>query len=486
MKDIALPDFQCAAYRRQLPQWQRLDDLFTGSSAWTNQADGRITPNDRTPLYLPRFAKEHSKDYEARLVRTPYSDRFAQAIKDFVGLIFHNDLRFSEEFPPILQEHFTSVDGEGTNAVVLFSQMAIACMRRGHTFVMVDCPNSNHPSTLASQKAIRPYWVHIHPQQVLSWRSVVYQGKRHLTQVVIQQTQMVPAGAFGEQEVKSYLVLRPGRYDTYTIAVEPNSSTRHLVHHPERSGIHGIIRNGKVEPFKMIPLACIYGGLKTGLFESEPPLNTLADLNLTHYQMYSDHLSKIHYCCFPTPVRVGMMAEEDDLILGPGVTVDVPPGGAFLWAEPSATSIAESRKEIEALELAMDFLGTQFLVKPSDRQAAMVSLVQAAKVESTLDLFARSFAQGINQALTLHAAYLDIAPGTISLDTSFFQQNNTDTNLLHAFTTLYDRLLAYPEGARRSLLNLAQRRGFIPPEIDIDAELLNLQKDHHNEETVLA
>lgn len=475
--DQPLPDYQCASYRRQAPTWAYLDDLYVGSSAWVNRSsDGAISPNTKAQSYLPKFRREHAEDYKARLSRTPYADRFAQALRDFVGLIFHNELRFSEDFAPIVQEHFSNLDQEGSSAVVLFSQMALAAMRRGHTFALIDCPaSSNSQVSLADVRNLRPYWVHVHAHQVLSWRTVVFNGKRQLVQAIIRQVRSIPVGEFGEQEEVSYLVLRPGRYDTYTIAVNASDKSKKVaIHHNDRSGVHGIIRNGAIEPFKFIPLVCLYGGLQTGYFESQPPLKTLADMNCTHYQLYSDHLSKIHYCCFPVAVRTGVMAEEEELVLGPGVTIDAPPGGGFLWVEPSASSIAESRKEIEALEIAMDFLGTQYLIKPSDRQASTVSLIQAAKVESSLELFARAFTQGINQALAIHCAYLSISPGAITLDTKFFQQSSTDANLLQGYVSFYDRLLTMPPVARRSLLALAQRRGYIPSDMDIDAELATL------------
>lgn len=471
-----LPDYQCAGYRRQVPLWTYLDALYVGDSAWLDRSgDGSVRPNSKAQVYLPKFSREAQSDYVARLLRTPYSDRFAAALRDFIGLIFHNPLAFSEDFPPILHQHFSNLDQQGNEAVVLFSQMALAAMRRGHTFVLIDCPTRLPGQvSLADAQVIRPYWVHIQPHQVLSWRTVIHNSQRQLSQVVIQQSQLVPDGEFGEQEEISYLVLRPGRYDTYTIEVNPqNKSQRRAIHHPQRSGLSGIIRGNRVEPLPFIPLICLYGGLQTGVFESQPPLKTLADLNATHYQLYSDHLSKIHYCCFPVAVRTGVMAEEEDLILGPGAVVDAPPGGGFLWVEPSASSFAESRREIEALELAMDFLGTQYLVKPSDRQAAQVSLIQAAKVESSLELFARAFTQGLNQALAIHCAYLGLPAASLKLDTQFFQQS-ADPNQLQGLVHLVDRLISLPPSARQLLLTLAQRKGYLPTDLDLAAMLSQL------------
>lgn len=468
--DVNLPNFESAAYRSMAPTWRYLDDLYQGSGAWIDRSPtGTVKPNAKAKAYLPQFTNESEDDYHARLTRTPFATRFADAIRDFVGLILHNGIRFSDESHPIL-EHWGNLDRQGNSGIVLLSQMALAVMRRGHTFALLDVPKlPDSPIDQLTAKQIRPYWVHLHAHQVKSWRSVVRNGVEVLDRAVIEQCRIVPDGAFGEREETSYLLLTPGRYDTYTIVqVDTNAGKKpQAVHHPDRSGQYGVVRSGRIEPLSDIPLVCFYGGTRTGFFTSTPPLKSLADLNVTHYQLYSDHLSKIHYCCFPVAVRIGAMADEEELILGPGALVDAPPGGSFLWVEPNSSSVVVSRQELEAIEIAMDFLGVQYLIKPSDRQAAMVSLIQAAKVESSLELFARSFEQGINQALAVHSAYLGVAPLTATLDTKFFNQNSSDPNLLNGYLALFERLATLPDQLRASLLQLLTRRGFVPEDFDL-------------------
>jgi Domain of unknown function (DUF4055) len=455
-----LPNYQIQRYLDQAPLWQYLDDLYSGSESWTlRKPDGSLWPAANSEIYLPRFFEEEDLDYRARLIRTPFSDRFAAAIRDFVGLILHNGVRFSvSPLPERLGQVWDNLNGMGASGESFLSELALTVMRRGHSFVLVDVPRNGG----------LPYWVHVAAKQVINWRFVNRGGQNELMQATIQEQTMQPSGLFGEEAELSYRVLTPGRYDLYTIATDPRTGKQSAVYHADRSGSMGLKVGQNFVPLARIPLHCIYGGTQTGEYASDPPLKSLADLNHTHYQLYSDHLSKIHLCCFPVAVRIGSMGAQDKLVLGPGVIVDAPPGGSFVWAEPGSNSIEQSRKEIEALEVAMDFLGVQYLVKPSDRQAASVSLIQAAKVESSLELFMRSFVSGLNETLATTCLYLGLEPVTMSLDTKFFAQGTTDPNLLTAILALFAALPGMPEHLQPVLLELVQRRGYFPLDFDLE------------------
>lgn len=472
-----LPNYQCASYRRQAPLWAYLDDVFVGSEAWLSRnTDGTVSPNAKTATYLPKEPAELPENYKSRLARSPFSDRFAQAIRDFVGLILTNGVKFIE-VPDIIQEHWKNIDNAGMPGDAFVAQVAIAAMRRGHSFIMVDASAVPAGNVISISEAAsrRPYWIHIQAPQVINWRYIVVGGQKILTQATICQTQMIPDGEYGEREETTYLVLRPGRFDTYLI--EGQGEQAKAIHLPQRSGVHGIVKNGRVEPFRFIPLVCDYGGDRQlsdgseGFFESRPPLKVLADLNIAHYQTYSDHRSKIHRCCFPVPVRLGAMGDQGDLVLGPDTVVDVPPGGDFGWREPNASSLDKSRQELQDLETAMDFLSGQYLIKPGDRQAAAVSRVQAAKVESSLYLFAQAIVQGVNQALQIHAAYLGLpSGGRIELQTKFYQQNQ-DAQMLLGYLSLFEKLQQLPPDERRSLLELLKEKGFLSEEFDTEGAL---------------
>lgn len=472
-QDQHSPKYQCRAYQQQAPDWRFLEDVYQGVSAWSDCTEtGGIKPNSRSQNYLPQEPGEDAEDYAYRLRSSPFDDKFAQAIRDYVGLIFSNGLRLVDVPQPIM-DAWDNLDGHGGNGNRVLSRLAMRSLRRGHTFCLVDYPG-NDPTikTLADSLARgrSPFWVEVSPLQVLNWRFAQSGNQHVLQQVTIQVEHVEPAGLYGETFETRYLVLKPGRWELYRIEVSQREKRVEL---PKliASGRIGRLRRGRFVELDHIPLRCIYGGDRVGHFMSNPTLLTLARLNITHYQVSSDHRQKMHRCCFPQAVRVG--GQGEDLVLGPKVIVDVPIGGSFGWAEPRSDSLDKSRQEVADLEQKMDFLGADYLVKPGDRQAAKTTEVQATKVESELYLFASDFAAGITDCLTSHAAYLGLDHGgRVEVNTKFFESMASDPNLLQAFVLMRQN----NDLSRDELRRLARDRNFFPKNfLDEDAEDATIQ-----------
>lgn len=454
MKNPDLPSYENAAYQRQKGNWAYVDDVFVGPAAWfPRNAQGEITLSNRSFNYLTPFYSEKTKGGDRYLNRaklSPFTARFKQAVIDFAGLLFATDVVL-EGVPERISSDFNNIDGRGTPLSPFLSRLAIATLRRGHTFCLVD----------GASGGVR--WREYGSPQLLNWGW----DNGTLVRATLRRTEMVSVGVYGESSQTRYLNLTPGRWQVLELAKGAGSDSIPKI---TSAGIFGRTDGAVTKSLSMIPLVCFHSGeypLECDEpFESIPPLQSLAELNIAHYQLHSDHLHKVRKCCFPVFVRTG----DDDsgvLVLGPDAVVDVPIGGSFGVVEPESMSIQQSRLELEALTKAMDFLSLQFLVSPSDRQAAQVSVVQVAKMESGLSLFSDAFSTGITQALQVHGAYYGIPPeecGTARLEANLFKQRGDNPQLLEAygrvFTELQALLSSNPELASK-LESTLLRRGFL-------------------------
>lgn len=451
--------YQCKSYREQAPTWRLLEDVYKGDRAWVEtKPDGTIKPRTNATTYLPQLPGEDSGEYHLRLSQSHFSDKFAQACRDFVGLVFNNGVRLVDVPRPILQ-HWQSLDGAGKGGDRLCAELGTAALRLGHTFSLVDFPEED-ASIVSLADALGagrfPYWQPISPMQVINWRYRRVGGNKVLALAVLTYEQTLADGPYGESEQTFYMRLTPGRCDTFTLERQRSGEVVER-YHPDRSGIMGRRRRGVVQPFDHIPLVALYGGDRTGFFTSNPTLLSLAKLNLVHYQVSSDHRQKMHYCCFPTPVRTG--GQGEDLVLGPRRVVDVPLGGGFGWSEPSSQSLAMSRIEVKDIESQIDYLGADYLMKPSDRQAAATTMIGAKKIESELFLFASDFAAGVTECLRHHAMWLGLpSGGRCELQTHFFNELGTDPQLLLAYLRMHE-LEAI---TRAELRDLARAGKFFP------------------------
>lgn len=458
-------NYKCVAYKEQLATWRFLDDIFNGAETWLGRDEsGSLKPTAKARVYLPQEAAENDGDYIKRLARSPYNDFFAQAIRKFINLIFANPLTFSPEF-----QHSGSLDNHGATAEALLRGVATQVMRSGHSFVLVDFPPTD-PSiiTRADQLASgrRPYWVHYSPLDVLNWRTVTVNGVIQLSQVTLRERVTVPAGRFGEETIEQYRVLVSGGWELYQMQKD------------ERGRETVVQVDGNETTLNYIPLVCIYADdtLKEGWFKSRPPLFSLAELNKTHYQVKSDHLRKVHMCCMPIPeLRDSMRPDGEKLVLGPTSFIHIrDPNGAFNWREPLATSIIESRREVQDLEAAADILSASYLTQPADRQSAMATLAQSAVVESSLQGFVSSFTAGVNRCLEIHADYLKRQPSQILLSSEVLRDKGTDSQLLLALINFATTLNTLRPSVALLLLRLMKLNFYLPAEFDVEAEAVKL------------
>jgi Domain of unknown function (DUF4055) len=477
--------YESLEYRANNQEWRFLRMMFAGANSWLNLDEmGVINPTALTERFLPREPAEQPEDYLNRLYRSPFDDRFAQSIRKFVNLILNNGVKAA--VPAEIEPHLDNIDNQGSTLRSFLKQAMIAALRDGHTFVLVDYPPPDFAIRSEADRlraGRRPAWVHYHADQLIFHRSIVQNGQTHLAYAVLRELATI-AGDSTEREAVRYRVLKAGYTETIADQVVAFGSRWELWEEQpdpqDKSKVILVMIDEGVFSTGKIPLTCWYGGLRTGFFRSRPPLQALADLNLTHYQVKSDHLRKIHLCCLPVPeLRDSMRPPGQALAIGPNTFVHImDPQGGFNWKEPLATSIEQTRREVQDLEGAMDILSAAYLSNPGDRQAAATTMMQAAEIEAHLTDFATAIGEGAKDALALHAEYMGLSDGgTIELSGDIIKEKGIDSQMMLALTNLANQLLvmvqAGPGGEKIALLllRLLQLNYFIPPDWEIDGLL---------------
>lgn len=436
--------YQCFLYREISPRWEYLWDMFCGTDNWLYRlTGGDVILGDKVRVYLPSEANEPDDAYRSRVLMSLFDRRFARSVRIYTDLVMHDyflDVVKGSTFDP------ANVDRNGTPFYNFWAEVAINALVFGHTFVLVDKDPGIYNSELERRQRGKPYLVSYTPLDLINWRV----DEKGVQLAVFRETVVRAAGVFGEQSVVRYRVLRPGVWQLWE----------------GEQGALQLVASGQM---KGIPLVAIYSH-QVGPFMSDPPLKTLADLNLAHYQLNSDHRQKLHKCCLPTPVRTGTMTQGTDLVLGPNTFVDLPDGGSFAWAEPQALSLGESRRDIESIERTIDLYGLDYLSKGiasgGSRATALETGISAAPAEATLSGFARRFEHGIQQVLNLWAAMAVEPPSMIQLSGKLKTQK-MDPQLL----IMYVKLAESDGITKRTLLGMLKEQDYLPKDFDIEAEL---------------
>jgi hypothetical protein len=471
--DTDLPNAPHPAVVRMRPAWRDCRDLASGTRAI--HAGGQ--------RYLPIHPREQPEDYKRRATATEVYNGFRRAIGAMTGLVMQTDPAISDGAPAEFVEDWDNIDGRGTSGPVFSRHLFNDATITGLAGILVDFPAVATPDLLSladeTSLGIRPYWLLIRAEQLVSWRTARVGGQLILTQLVLREDVEEPNGRFGtaictyyrvfvrqvfrsfdangmELEVASDTV----QWELWKSEVKPNGDEK-----PEFQ------KGGTLTGMDEIPFSPMVAGNDPEGFECAPPLQDMADVNLAHYRVNADRRHVMHLACVPIPVRVGFRPPVDgsgEVTVAANMMMDVPVGGDFFWRSPDGTAFEPTKDELDALERRMGQLAAAFL-SPDTRQAetAKAKQIDSSAQNATLASTARSLKGCLDHAARLHLKYrkLESAEATFTVNTEY-EKLVMDTTLVQALSTMEQA----GQLTLDTLLTLLVRGHILPDDFDAEAE----------------
>jgi hypothetical protein len=335
----------------------------------------------------------------------------------------------------------------------------------GVTFVLVDAPpviaaNGTDQPTLADQieQGARPYCVHVLADQLISWSSESIGGVQQLTEARIKECTHEKDGEWGQIEVERIRVLRPGYFAIYRKVKEGEQAGQYLL---EEEGLTSL---------KFIPLVAIYSN-RTGFFEGEPPLQSLADLNLEHWISSSENRAALTFLRFAMLVITGA-TEQSTVEIGASKVIQLPAGGTAQYVEHTGAGINAGFKDLEQIEIRMDTTSMLVRVQNVGRVTATAAAINSDNSNAGL----LAIADGLEDAFELVLDYMNQMlggrPGTggsLAVNDDFGESATlgTATELLAALTVGAISLETY--------LGEMKRRMILDESLDIQEEIDRIQ-----------
>ncbi|MDY7559952.1 DUF4055 domain-containing protein [Pseudomonas sp. CCC3.2] len=363
--------------------WAKIDALCGGTDAM--RAAGE--------LYLPRFKSENPADYDYRLKTSTLFNALEHTIenlasKPFAEPIKHKDIGATAEV------WMDNIDLSERNLHVFAGELLTAGIKYGLTHILADYSRAGSAKTLADERALglRPYAVHILPTSILGWKSSKIGGVERLTQLRIREAVKVDDGPFGTKDVTQVRVLEIGKWSTY----RENEKSEWVIFE------FGQVMLNAQTPLDFIPLVTFYTK-RTGFMTAAPPLRNLADLNIEHWQSYSDQTTILHVARVPILARIGVINNGDTpapISIGASSLIDLPANADLKFVEHSGEAAGAGRESIRDIEERMRFLGAELLIPT----AGNVTATQAALDSSSQQCQLSAMAQGLENALdkTVH------------------------------------------------------------------------------------
>jgi hypothetical protein len=441
---------QNQSWRNMQSHWGLIEDLVEGTSKIRGKAR----------IYLKQEPREEDESYDVRLSRSVCPPYYLRMERMLAGMLTRKPVRLSD-VPDNIEEELFDVDLEGNNLTNFVYNISRLCIRYGHVGVLVDAPAEGG----------RPYWIPYTPRDIIGWRTEIQNGLRKLTQLRLTERIVKPKGMYGEETIEQIRVLEPG---TFSIFQRNNDGDFKKVDEGTTS-------------LDFIPFSVAYSN-KVGIYESRPPLEDIAELNIKSYQIQSDYDNQLHISAVPMLAFYGFPAAAEEVAAGPNEALSLPEGSSASYIEPNGNSFTAQEKRIDKLEYQINELGlAAILGQKMSAETAQSKRIDRSQGDSTMMVLSQQIQDLLDNCLKFHAAYekQNIA-GTTFVNRDFVD-TSLEPNQIDALLKIYAAGVIDQE----ELLKKLVEGEVLSEDIDIEemldrSELGDLRKKDQNINQVMA
>lgn len=395
---------QSGAWREMSPRWTKIETLLSGTCAM--RAAGK--------KFLPQHENEKDETYQERLERAVLYNMTQDTLDSLVGRPFSDPVEIGDDVPEPVAVILDDVDLQGNKIGVFARKWFREGLAKGLAHVLVDMParpvSEDRTAADDIKDALRPYWVFIKPEQIISATSVVREGREILTQIRITENATVIEGQWGERIVKRIRV-----FDC-----DPDEDVVSYRVFTLDEDLHEWVETTPATAIdaERIPLVTFYAD-RTGLMTAKPPLEDLADLNVAHWQSDADQRSVLTVARFPLLAVSGVDDGGGKVLIGPKRVLSTPTEqGKWYYVEHGGAAIAAGRQDLLDLEEKMATKGSEFLRKKPGSITATARALDSAEATSPLEDAVTRFNDAIAQAMTITGRWMNLDDaGTVSVVT---------------------------------------------------------------------
>lgn len=377
-------------------QWRMIRDACAGARA----------VKERAQTYLPQLDGMDDDEYSAYLDRATYYNFSGRTAGALTGAIFRRR-EMVEGLSEKLTQRLEAISKQRQPFGTYAEYIADEVIKLGRCGVLVDLPQG--PSTDP-----RPYLATYTAETILDWDFQDIDGKETLTYAVLWEIRLVrDVNTFNPKWVNQYRVLRlepsPSGWTYWQELYAVKDSDAALV---ESNRINRFQPLNRGRPLSYIPFH-VFGAFLSTLAIEKPPLEDIADLNMSHYRSYANLEHGRLFAGFPLYFVESSMAGEQDseFTLGASRVWQTPPGAKPGILELNGQGLkflvdALDQKEAQAAALGGRMIGVRTTaVAESDN---MLKLSERNE-QSQLLKVTRSLDAGFTVLLRWWARFQDVS-----------------------------------------------------------------------------
>ena len=465
------PATPCDEYVAIKDKWNRVIAVLGGTDAMRTAAK----------KYLPQHEAEEDHEYKDRLRTATLYNVTELTLNGLVGRPFSEPVKWLDESDETLVEYTEDIDLEGSNADVFFRHWFRDGVAKLISHVLVDMPASDiDPADRTraddDRENMRPYAVHIPPENLFFWNVEVEDGREFLTEIrwMEMQTERVGFAKRAWPIIKQMELMedeesgnRFVRLQVYEVNKEKYFKNREEEWIP--TPVAGLTREVRIDEIPLVTYKAEQG--------DKPPLLDLVDANIKHWQMLSNYDAAVIVAMFPMIAGSGIKEENFSVVAGPKVSLIADSDSAkFYYLENEGKALAAGAAAIEKQEERMQQYGATFLTKRPGGATATARALDSAESSTPLQDMTIRFIDSASRMMGLFAKFEGNDPAntfaTPILPTDFGPEEWLEGDMKQLM-----ELRKNGDLSRTQIIEEARNRGMLRDEFDLTKNENELQQE---------
>lgn len=391
---------------------QLIDDLLGGTKAM----------RARKTLYLPAEDGESIVSYDNRVKRTFLNNYFKHTVAKLSSEVFSKEVVFEDpknktekiavenvkgfsvdidfegnDITTFAKENFESGISYGSSIIHVNFPTIPGMEYVGNKMFYVDNKGVRKPVNMEEQKknGWRPFFVHYPITSIMRSSEGKINGVNSVNGLVIKDKIYLNSPILDQLiDRLQYFYMEDGTCRFITWEQELNSG-------------EWLEKSSGDTKLDFMPFAIFSPGEKINMVFAKPPLQTLAELNLVHFQSESDQRNILHYSRLITFFGRGIdQALEDKVRIGANqVIIGDAEWSDFKVIESKGNGIQQGFDDLKDLEEKMGLFGLSLLLPKTDRATATEKMIDTSESDSMLKSWAVMYQSVLRRAFDMASKY---------------------------------------------------------------------------------
>lgn len=455
------PDVKHPDYTHYVEVWKKCRDAAEGERAIKKSGTVYLKP------LAGQIEGSDTSGYEAYKDRASYFNATGRTVETMSGLVFRKAM--TKEIPASIEEWLNDITLADETLGEFAQSLIIEDIVTGRCGILVEQPPvPEQTMTIAEKELIgsRPYFVLYKTESIINWKY-----KRINNRYILSDAWLSENYEDEKQEIKEqirHLTLETGSYEQRIWRKEASGWVLSETINPVKGG-------NSIPEIPFFPIA----PQKPKLDIVAPPIESLADVNISHYKNSADLENGAHISGIPTPYVTGVDDKDDQgnktvIYLGSSTILTLPHEATAGFLQCGSEGFATIEKLMDRKEQQMAALGARMLSpEKKEAEAAETHEIKRGGENSVLATIAGVVERQLTKALKFAAEWEGIS-GEIAIE---LNKDYIPVTFTGADLTAWVAARQAGEISKETFFNVLKYSEWLPDDLEFEEEQERISAD---------